>query len=234
MDFNNGNSENGNNNETQPFYSSNPYSQPQGSFQGNPQGSSQSQQQGAYQGQSQGGPQGAYQGGPQGAYQGQSQVGPQGAYQGSFQANPQGTYQNQFQGSYNSPQGQGVPVYSTSQRTSGEYDPYAEMNNPYAQMPEQKPSANACQVISLILGILSIICCCFGLVSVLFAVAGIILAIVGNKKQKHGVGTGGLVCSIIGLVLSLIILAISIGTRNHLDPSSMNEIFEYLEEFEEF
>ena len=108
------------------------------------------------------------------------------------------------------------------------------MNYSYGQMPEQKPSANACQIISLILGILSIICCCFGIISTVFAIAGIILAIVGNKKQKHGVGTGGLVCSIIGLVLSLIILAISFAGRSYVAPRTMDEIFDYLEELEDF
>lgn len=175
--------------------------------------------------QPQGQPQDGYQGQPQGGYQGQ----PQGGYQGQ----PQGGYQSQYQGTYNSPQGQGVPVHTTSQRNGGEYNPQADMYNPYGQMPEQKPSANACQIISLILGILSIVCCCFGIISVLFAIAGIILAIVGNKKQKHGVGTGGLVCSIIGLVLSLIILAISLA-GSYAAPRSMDEIFDYIEELEDF
>ncbi len=190
MDFNNGN-----NNEPQPFYSSNPYSQPQGQPQGMPQGT----------------PQGQPQGMPQGAPQGQPQY-----------------YDN-----YTNFQSQGVPVHTTSQRTNGEYNPQAEMYNSYGQMPEQKPSANVCQIISLILGILSIICCCFGIVSLLFGVAGLVLAIIGNKQQKHGVGTGGLVCSIIGIVLSLIILVISFAGSFAI-PGSIYDINEILEEYEDF
>ena len=106
-----------------------------------------------------------------------------------------------------------------------------QFNSPYNNAPVQKPSPNACQIISLICGILSIICCCFGIVPIILAVVGLVLAIIGNKSNKHGVGTGGLVCSIIGLVLALIITALSYFTFISL-PQNINDLNEWIEEYE--
>lgn len=67
--------------------------------------------------------------------------------------------------------------------------------------------ANGMQVASLVLGILSILfSCCYGVPGIIMSVIGIVCAVKGNKEKKNGVGTGGLVCSIIGLILSVIML----------------------------
>lgn len=71
--------------------------------------------------------------------------------------------------------------------------------------------ANGMQIGSLICGIFSILlCCCYGVPSMILGIVGIILAVVGNKQGKHGVGTAGLVCSIIGLILGAIYLILFI------------------------
>lgn len=82
--------------------------------------------------------------------------------------------------------------------------------------------ANGMQIGSLICGIISIlICCCYGVPSIIAGIIGLILAIMGNKQGKHGVGTAGLVCSIIGLVLGsvyviLLVLGIAAGGLSEL------------------
>lgn len=38
----------------------------------------------------------------------------------------------------------------------------------------------------------------------ILGIAGLICAIMGNKRSKTGVGTAGMVCSIIGLILGVI------------------------------
>lgn len=64
-------------------------------------------------------------------------------------------------------------------------------------------------VASLVLGIVSIVCSFFGygaIVGVILGIAGVILGAIGRKNvYKQGVATAGLVCSIIGLVLSSIL-----------------------------
>lgn len=63
-------------------------------------------------------------------------------------------------------------------------------------------------VASLILGIVSLVCSLFGAFSWIGCIAGIIGIILGamaRKQAASGVATGGLVCSIIGLVLCAIV-----------------------------
>lgn len=58
-------------------------------------------------------------------------------------------------------------------------------------------------IAGLVMGIVSIVlmCCCGG--GIIFGIAGLIMSIVGNKQTKTGVGTAGLVCSIVGIVLNI-------------------------------
>ena len=86
-------------------------------------------------------------------------------------------------------------------------------------METDKTSAPVCSVIGLICGIVSVVClslccCCGGLggpwISIIVGIAGIILSIIGNKQCKTGVGTAGLICSITGVVLGIIICIIGL------------------------
>lgn len=58
-------------------------------------------------------------------------------------------------------------------------------------------------IAGLVMGIVSIVltCCCGG--GIIFGIAGLIMSISGNKQNQTGVGTAGLVCSIIGIVLNI-------------------------------
>ena len=69
---------------------------------------------------------------------------------------------------------------------------------------EKSAESNELQVSGLICGILSILSfwCC-GFFGTIFGIVGLICCIKGNKKSKHRVGSVGLVCSIIGLILGL-------------------------------
>ncbi len=70
---------------------------------------------------------------------------------------------------------------------------------------EVKASANGMQIASLVLGILSIILgCCTSYIGCIFGIVGLILAILGNKQGKNGIGTAGLICSIVGIVVGII------------------------------
>lgn len=63
-------------------------------------------------------------------------------------------------------------------------------------------------IVSLVLGIFTIVMGCFGwtfawgtIIGVFTGIAGIILGVMGKKRQPNGVATGGIVTSIIGTVL---------------------------------
>lgn len=81
-------------------------------------------------------------------------------------------------------------------------------NMPYqAPMPEgPEEYTNGLQITSLVLGIASIlVCCCWG-AGFIFAIPGLICAIIGNNRSKSGIGIAGLICSIVGIILNAVTL----------------------------
>ena len=70
-------------------------------------------------------------------------------------------------------------------------------------------------IASLVLGILSIVCCCAGFFGILPGVIGLILAIICfSKGNKGGMAVAGLVLNIIGVALAVValIMLITDGT----------------------
>lgn len=65
-------------------------------------------------------------------------------------------------------------------------------------------------VASLVLGILSLVCSFFSVwVGLVLGIVGIILGVQGRRlPDARGIGTAGLVCSIVGTVLSLLPLVL--------------------------
>lgn len=107
------------------------------------------------------------------------------------------------------------PPYQAPQQTNS----YGNANNPYPQqpvytVPQPKP-ANGMAIASLVLGILSIVCCCAGFFGILPGVIGLILAIICfSKGNKGGMAVAGLVLNIIGVALAVValIMLITDGT----------------------
>lgn len=70
---------------------------------------------------------------------------------------------------------------------------------------------NVLAIVSLILGILSIVLgCCSGWVGALFGIGGVICAVFANKQGKTGLAKGGLICSIVGIVLGILITILAV------------------------
>lgn len=90
------------------------------------------------------------------------------------------------------------------------YQDYQDYNTEYQQEPGQLQNNGNGQkdtlaVVSLVLGIVSlVVCCCSGLFSVPFGIGGIICAALSKKNGKSGMATAGLVCSIIGVVFGIL------------------------------
>ena len=104
------------------------------------------------------------------------------------------------------------PPYQAPQQTNS----YGNANNPYPQqpvytVPQPKP-ANGMAIASLVLGILSIVCCCAGFFGILPGVIGLILAIICfSKGNKGGMAVAGLVLNIIGVALAVVALIMLIA-----------------------
>lgn len=69
---------------------------------------------------------------------------------------------------------------------------------------------NVLAIISLVLGILAIIMGCCGWVGILFGIGGIVCAIFANKQSQTGLAKGGLICSIVGIVLGVIMTILAV------------------------
>ena len=62
-------------------------------------------------------------------------------------------------------------------------------------------------IVSLVLGILSLICAFFGkgaILGLIFGIVGVVLGAKARKEAQTGIATGGFVCSLIGLILCAI------------------------------
>ena len=78
------------------------------------------------------------------------------------------------------------------------------------QVPPQEPKkTDALAVVSLVLGIASIVACCYIYVAIPLGIGGIVCSVISKKKQKSGLATAGLICSIIGIVITVIAIVFS-------------------------
>lgn len=131
-----------------------------------------------------------------------------------------GSTENTYSGSYQENSYQGNTYQDSSNYQNNNYQSNTYQSNNYQDNTQNayssayaEPAASTeastpgLAVASLVMGILSIVlsCCCG--VGIIFAIAGIIMAISANKQVKTGVATAGLICSIVGGVFSLIGLA---------------------------
>ena len=140
--------------------------------------------------------------------------------------------------------GQNEQNTSQSQQYTGEYtsaqytaeQTYNQNQQPYGSVQPQETGAMA--IVSLIMGILSIVTCCVG-IGLIFGIVAIILAGISlSKKRGKGVSIGGLVTGIIGTLLSLVIViymimaGVAFGTMKD-DPEFQKEFNEIMESMDE-
>lgn len=74
------------------------------------------------------------------------------------------------------------------------------------QSSQQEPPAGI-SIAALILGICSIVFCCFWYVSLITGIIAIILGVKAKKDNagKQGMAKAGMICGIIGLVLAVVV-----------------------------
>lgn len=85
-------------------------------------------------------------------------------------------------------------------------------NNPYQQpgSPNEPKKTDTLAIVALVLGIATIVMsCCYTYLGFPLGIGGIVCSVMARKKQKSGMATAGLVCSIVGLVLTVLLLIFS-------------------------
>ena len=147
---------------------------------------------------------------------------------------------------YTQPDNNGQNEQNTSQQYTGEYtstqyaggQTFNPGQQPYGSVQPQDTGAGAMAIVSLIMGILSIVTCCVG-IGLIFGIVAIILAGISlSKKKGKGVSIGGLVTGIIGTLLSLVIViymimaGVALGTMKD-DPEFQKQFNEIIESMDE-
>ncbi len=81
-------------------------------------------------------------------------------------------------------------------------------------MDENKTESKGLSIASMVLGIISVVLCCFAYISIPCAILAIIFGIVGMKKGGKGMGIAGLVLGIIAIALYALAVVgvLSLGT----------------------
>lgn len=97
--------------------------------------------------------------------------------------------------------------FQNEQNKINEYTTYTQ---PQTVIVEQPKQSNALAIVSLVLGILSIVsCCCIGWIGLFLAIGGIVCAAIARKKNPTGIAMAGLICSIVGIGFSLVSICFS-------------------------
>lgn len=138
-----------------------------------------------------------------------------------------------------------------SERT--DYTEQPVYSQPQYSAPEEPKQSNTMAILSLVLGIISLLVpcsCCIGgitfsfvamIVGVILGIAAIILCVMSKKVSRTGMATAGMVCGIIGIVLNLalaVLLFIGIATYaamgidindiENMDPEELERLFQQM------
>ena len=125
--------------------------------------------------------------------------------------------------------------YSYGENQNNNQSNYSYGGGQYPQYEEQPSGNRGMAIASLVVGILSILCCCCVYLSVILGIVGIVLAVLSRPKDGkfEGVAMGGLICSIVGLVLGVILIIVNVATQNSADYTQMMDMYmQMLQELE--
>lgn len=99
-----------------------------------------------------------------------------------------------------------------SVQTTDNYQDYTAAPTPTVEaVVEQPKQNNALAIVSLVLGIISIVLgCCGSWIAIVLGIGGIVCSVLSKKQGKTGMGTAGFICSIVGIVLAIVVLVLAL------------------------
>lgn len=83
-----------------------------------------------------------------------------------------------------------------------EYNNDTSYQNSYQQEPPKQ--TNVLAIVGMILGIISILAGCCGWYGLLLGIPGLICSILSRKQGKTGMAVAGIICSVIGMILGIL------------------------------
>lgn len=130
------------------------------------------------------------------------------------------SYQNQ---NYNNYQNNG---YNNMNGTSGQQNYYG--NEPATETP------SGMAIAGMVLGILSMLCCCIWYVSAILAILALVFSIITVAKNKPGKGMAiaGIVCGAIGLIMAIVVVIGVIGYTRTMSPKDLQNMINNIESME--
>lgn len=148
-----------------------------------------------------------------------------------------GNNQNLQNQDYNSAQNQN---YNSNQNYNNyQNNGYNNMNGTNGQQyyygnepATETPSGMA--IAGLVLGILSMVCCCIWYVSAILAILALVFSIITVVKNKPGKGMAiaGIVCGAIGLVMAIVVVIGVIGYTRTMSPKDLQNMINNIESIE--
>lgn len=111
------------------------------------------------------------------------------------------------------------------------YQDYTSQYQQNSYQPQQEPPKqnNVLAIVGMILGIISILMGCCGWYSIIFAIPGLICSILSRKQGKSGMAVAGIVCSIIGIIIGVLMTVLAFGMLAIV--GSMPEYQELMEQY---
>lgn len=148
-----------------------------------------------------------------------------------------GNNQNLQNQDYNSAQNQN---YNSNQNYNNyQNNGYNNMNGTNGQQyyygnepATETPSGMA--IAGMVLGILSMLCCCIWYVSAILAILALVFSIITVAKNKPGKGMAiaGIVCGAIGLVMAIVVVIGVIGYTRTMSPKDLQNMINNIESME--
>ncbi|MBQ8513893.1 MAG: DUF4190 domain-containing protein [Ruminococcus sp.] len=127
-----------------------------------------------------------------------------------------------------------VPPYNNmGMNGTGVVPPYNN-NMGMSRQQAQNNGKDSLALVGMIIGIVSILLFCLNWIDIPIAITGLVLSIIGLKSvNKKGMAVAGIICSVLGLLASIALLAgILFGMFSESD--SQNDIYSFIEEYEEY
>ena len=90
------------------------------------------------------------------------------------------------------------------------YQAYQAPQQPYYGQPQAPKQSKGMAIASMVLGICSIVFFSTVFISLICAIVGLVLGIVAKKKNQGGMATAGIVTSIIGIVIVVIVFVFAV------------------------
>jgi len=100
--------------------------------------------------------------------------------------------------------------------------------NPYGPPPQPpQQGSQGFAIAGMVLGIISLVCCCSGYIALVLGVVGMVLSIISlvQKRPGKGMAIAGIVCSAIAIVLIVVLTAIG----NSITPEELQEMMKEIE-----